>query len=153
MQRVERSYTRERKIEVLLFRHHYYVQDLDEYSNVIGYCKPTFREMGVFWMIPWSTIGNWWRNQEAILQSRGGSCQINTVWVCAWPKMEQQLYTEFIQRRLEGKLVQRSWFRRRSKQLFVHCYNGSTIFVFSNSWFQGFCKRFGISLRAVTRQV
>jgi hypothetical protein len=74
-----------------------------------------------------------------------------------WPDMEKKLYTEFIQRRAEGSIVHRSWFRRRSRKLWNQTYSSydriALLFVFSNSWFQDFCRRFNITLRAVTRQV
>jgi Tc5 transposase DNA-binding domain len=69
--------------------------------------------------------------------------------------MEKKLYTKFVQRRAEGTIVRRSWFQRESKKLWKETYPGfdeiATLFVFSNSWFQGFCRRFNISLRAITR--
>jgi hypothetical protein len=71
-----------------------------------------------------------------------------------WPEMEKKLYTKFVQRRAAGTIVCRSWFRREARKLWVETYLGILIlFVFSNSWFQGFCRRFNITLRAITRQV
>ena len=68
--------------------------------------------------------------------------------------MEKKLYTKFVQRRAAGTIVRRSWFRRESRKLWVETYLGKPmLFVFSNSWFQGFCQRFDITLRAITRQV
>jgi Tc5 transposase DNA-binding domain len=71
-----------------------------------------------------------------------------------WPEMEKKLYTKFVQRRAVGIIVRRGWFRRESRKLWVETYSGKPmLFVFSNSWFQGFCQQFDITLRAITRQV
>ena len=71
-----------------------------------------------------------------------------------WPEMEKKLYIEFVQRRAAGIIVRRSWFRRQARKLWAEIYPGAPmLFVFSNSWFQGFCRRFNITLRAITRQV
>ena len=113
--------------------------------------------MQAFWKIPDETIRRWWNSQDTILKSKVGSRQTYTTWICTWPDMEKKLYTKFVQRRAEGTIVRRSWFRRESKKLWKETYLGfdeiALLFVFSNSWFQGFCRRFNISLRAITRQV
>jgi Tc5 transposase DNA-binding domain len=71
-----------------------------------------------------------------------------------WPEMEKKLYTKFVQRRAVGIIVRQSWFQREARKLWVEIYLGvPMLFVFSNSWFQGFCRRFNITLRAITRQV
>jgi hypothetical protein len=71
-----------------------------------------------------------------------------------WPDMEKELYAKFVQRRAEGSIVRQSWFQRESKKLWKETYLDiegiATLFVFSNSWFQGFCRWFNITLRAIT---
>jgi small-conductance mechanosensitive channel len=111
--------------------------------------------MESFWKIPEQTMCDWWRNREKILQSKGGARQTCTVWICTWPELEKNLYTEFLQRRAAGNIIRRSWFRRRSKKLWKEIYPSleTSLFVFSNSWFQGFCRRCSITLRYITRQV
>jgi hypothetical protein len=56
IQRIQRSYSRERKIEVLLFREHHRVQSIDPETGFIVYCQPTFRQIEVFWKISDKTI-------------------------------------------------------------------------------------------------
>ena len=71
--------------------------------------------------------------------------------------MEKKLYTKFIERRAEGILVRRSWFQKESKRLWKEVYSNfegiTSLFVFSNLWFQGFYRQFDITLQAITRQV
>jgi len=116
IQRIERSYSRERKIEVILFRQHHRIQSINR-AGLLVYRPPTFQQMAVFWKIPKDTIQGWWNRQETIIQSKVGTRRAYTTWICTWPDMEKKLYTEFMQRRAEGILVRRSWFRRESKKL------------------------------------
>lgn len=156
IRRIQRSYSRERKIEVILFREHHRVQSIDPNTGLIVYCQPTFKQMEAFWKISDETIRGWCNSRESIINSKVGTRQAQTTWICTWPDMEKKLYTKFVQRRTEGILVRRSWFRRESTKLWRDTYLdsvGVSLFVFSSSWFQGFCRRFSISLRAVTRQV
>lgn len=154
IQRIERSYSRERKIEVLLFREHHRIQAIDPNTGLLIYRQPNFEEIADFWKIPYNTIRNWWNTRETIINSKVGTRQVYTTWVCMWPDMEKKLYTKFIQKRAMGTIIRRSWFRREARKLWIETYSGGLIlFVFSNSWFQGFCRRFDITLRAITRQV
>jgi hypothetical protein len=155
IRRVERSYPKERKIEVILFRIHHRIQSITPRTKLVSYRPPTFKEMEGFWKIPEQTMSDWWKNREKILQSKGGSRQPRTVWICTWPELEKNLYTEFLQKRAASSIVRRSWFRRRSKKLWKELYPDleTSLFVFSNSWFQGFCRRNSITLRCITRQV
>jgi hypothetical protein len=157
IQRIQRSYSRERKIEVILFREHHRIQSINLDTGLLVYRPPTFQQMSAFWKIPEDTIRGWWKSRETIIKSKVGTRQARTTWICTWPDMEKKLYTKFVQRRAEGIIVRRSWFRRESRKLWKESYPDfegiTTLFVFSNSWFQGFCRWFDITLRAVTRQV
>jgi len=150
IQRIQRSYSRERKIEVILFREHHRVLD----TSTGLYQPPTFEQIAAFWKIPESTIRGWWDNQDTIIESKYGTRQVRTKWMCMWPEMEKKLYTKFVQRRAVGIIVRRGWFQRQARKLWAEIYSKvPMLFVFSNSWFQGFCRRFDITLRAITRQV
>jgi Tc5 transposase DNA-binding domain len=154
IQRIERSYSRERKIEVILFREHHRVQSIDLDTGLPIYQPPTFQQMAAFWKIPEDTIRGWWNNRNTIIESKFGTRQARTVWICMWPEMEKKLYTKFVQRRAAGIIVRRGWFRREARKLWIETYlQVPMLFVFSNSWFQGFCRRFDITLQAITRQV
>ena len=56
IQRIQRSYSRERKIDVILFREHHRVLD----TSTRLYQPPTFEQIAAFWKIPESTIQGWW---------------------------------------------------------------------------------------------
>ena len=44
IQRVERSYSRERKIEVILFREHHRIQSIDPNTSLLVYRQPNLRK-------------------------------------------------------------------------------------------------------------
>ena len=73
---------------------------------------------------------------------------------CKWPEMESQLYDRFMQAREKGQAIRREWFRRHSMELFMTLYPTveKSIFRFSTGWFQGFLRRYKISLRVVTKK-
>ena len=73
IKRVERSYSRERKIEVILFRMNHRIQLITPITRLVYYRPPTFKEMEGFWKIPEQTMCDWWKNREKILQSKGGA--------------------------------------------------------------------------------
>ena len=159
IRRIQRSYSRERKIDVIMFREHHRIQSIDPDTGLLVYKPPTLEQVAEFWKIPYETIRDWWKRRETIIQTKVGGRQLRTTWICTWLDMEKKLYAKFVQRRAEGIIVRRSWFRRESKKLWKETYlNNSSrtttiLFVFSNSWFQGFCRRFDITLQAITRQV
>jgi hypothetical protein len=101
IQRIERSYSRERKIEVILFQEHHQVLD----PNTRLYRPPTFEQIAAFWKIPENTIRGWWNNQDAIIKSKSGTRQARTKWICMWPEMEKKLYAKFVQRRAVGTVT------------------------------------------------
>jgi hypothetical protein len=137
-----------------LFQEHHQVQSIDLDTRLLIYQPPTFQQIAAFWKIPEDTIQGWWNNWYAIIESKCGTRQARTKWICMWPEMEKKLYTKFVQRRAVGIIVRQSWFQREARKLWVEIYLGvPMLFVFSNSWFQGFCRRFNITLRAITRQV
>ena len=141
IQWIQRSYSRERKIEVILFREHHRVPSIDPDTGLLVYRPPTFEQMEAFWKILDENIWRWWNSWETIINSKFGTRQARTTWICMWPDMEKKLYTKFIQRRAAGTIVRRSWFQREARKLWIETYSGSPgLFVFSNSWFQGFCR-------------
>jgi hypothetical protein len=108
IQRIQRSYSRERKIDIILFREHHRIQSIDLDTSLLVYKPPTFEQISAFWKVPEANIRRWWNNQETIIKSKGGTRQVCTTWICTWPDMEKQLYTKFVQRRAEGSIVRRS---------------------------------------------
>ena len=70
-QRVERSYSKEKKVAILLFRHHHRVLAPNRFTYKLEYRQPTFQECGAYFKVPPTTIGQWWAQKEAILASKG----------------------------------------------------------------------------------
>ncbi|KXX81553.1 hypothetical protein MMYC01_202720 [Madurella mycetomatis] len=84
IKRPQRSYSREKKIQVLTFLlHHKQVRtrqiqerrrngaseaDILLSTDLLRYRDVTLEEAGVFFKIPVSTIGRWWTKREEILQ-------------------------------------------------------------------------------------
>ncbi|KAK4034006.1 hypothetical protein C8A01DRAFT_39524 [Parachaetomium inaequale] len=95
VRRVKRKFTRERKIEVLLYLLNHRVADTrerrcprrrmgqpheeeltqpiaqGENGNFVWYRAPTYTEASKFWKIPVPTICGWWDSREKILEGTG----------------------------------------------------------------------------------
>lgn len=166
--RIERSYPRERKIEVLIFLRTHQIPDTQRLPGRIrdieqrtadiastgSYRMPTFKEASIYWKVPRSTIADWWLHKDQIVMAQSNSRTITrTAWSPQWPLMEEDLYQRFYQRRAQGLTVYRSWFRQNSTQIFTTLYpECSRLFVFSYGWFTNFQKRWNLSRRRITKQ-
>jgi hypothetical protein len=152
IQRERHSYRREKKLAVLMFMTHHRIP-VERAETT--YRTPSIRETARWFKLKRSTVADWWKAKDDILRQPGGSSrQLNATWKCQWPEMEEELFSEFVKFRLNGRLIRRSWFRIRATQLFQKHYgdqNGK-LFVFSMGWFLGFQSRWGISCRAITKQ-
>ncbi|KAI0855431.1 DDE superfamily endonuclease-domain-containing protein [Xylaria cubensis] len=164
IRRVERTYSKRRKVEVLLFLDNHRIpitqttRDGDvmppntsrtlvgAFSVEKGYRRPYLKEVAEYFKISsHSTIQYWWSQREKIL---GHHHKKRTP---RWPATEAILWEEFCTRRKAGKLVSRGWFRKRSMAIFEALHPGvRDIFVFSNGWFRGFLSRHQISRRRLT---
>ena len=159
VRRIERSYPKWRKIDVLLFLTHYRVKD-DQKKRSRGsdptahLTPPTYAEDSAFWTIPLKTIATWWMQRDQILASTSDSRMAGRVaWICKWEELEKVLFDRFCTCREAGMLIQQGWFRRNSQALFKQVYPDShDIFTFSYGWFAGFVRRHNISNRKVTKQ-
>ncbi|KAK0656152.1 hypothetical protein B0T16DRAFT_398713 [Cercophora newfieldiana] len=93
--RKERSYTRDRKIEVIMYLVKHKIKEVRSYRRVarrrigqypgdgdlepemgpdgqmIWHRAPTYAEASEFWKIPTATISNWWEHREKILKGTG----------------------------------------------------------------------------------
>lgn len=156
VQRIERSYTRERKIQILLWLKYYRV--LNQASNTaVKMRSPTLDEAACFFQIPKSTLAYWMKPEisERIIQSKLNTRSSIRMFLCMWPEMEGKLFEAFIERRKLGRPVRDSWFRRKGLELWKECYHPQLattcdLFVFSQGWFRGFLSRHRIVLRFVT---
>lgn len=105
-------------------------------------------------MVPESTMSTWKTNLGSILITRKHDRRTSSNPVCAYPEMEKVLFYRFCERREEGKIVRRGWFRIASRWLFTEIYPAldKEQFRFSNGWFLGFLSRWGLSIRVTTNK-
>ena len=186
--RVEISRSRRVKVEVILFLECHRVLKTKvlpkppkkygpkaraEYQHRLAqwekdeYVPPTLQQAATWFLIPLSTINDWWKQKDDILKSQYGSRMMRKTWVCYWPEMESRLFELFCERRDGGYIVRRWWFQKMALKLFRQFYveplraNGKvneaadmdSLFVCSNGRFEGFCRRNRIALRRLTRIV
>jgi len=115
------------------------------------------REAAERFKIPFGNLGRWQREEKAgnylevsasARRLEGGGRRRK------WVDMERRLYECFRQRRAEGKIVRRSWFRQHAKRLYSETYPSTMVsqFRFSNGWFRGFLSWHKITLRAITNK-
>ncbi|KAG0636803.1 hypothetical protein HOY80DRAFT_1053436 [Tuber brumale] len=100
--RIEWSYTRSRKIQVLMWIKYYRVHN-EATNTAMKLRPPTVDEACSFFKIPRSTIARWTLpevTQKIMLQSGKGSRRDEpATFVCMWPEMEKMLFEAFIVRR------------------------------------------------------
>src|SRR6266487_4192986 len=87
IQQIEQSYSREHKIEVILFREHHQIQSIDLDTRLPIYRPPTFLQIVAFWKIPEDTIRGWWNSRNTIIESKSRTRQARTTWICMWPEI------------------------------------------------------------------
>jgi hypothetical protein len=51
IQRIQRSYSRERKIDIILFQEHHRIQSIDLDTGLLVYKPLTFEQMSAFWKV------------------------------------------------------------------------------------------------------
>ena len=93
---------------------------------------------------------NWLNNEEKIYFLKRSK---KTCWYgkAKFPVMEKELYTKFFDMQKEGKLVKRWWFNSKARELMKEKYpDEASSFKLSHRWFEGFCRRYRISLRRKT---
>ena len=175
IQRIERSYSLARKVEVVRFLHyHRVVDDSAQKARVprlrldierptiyngnpmtegLTYRPPTFIEASTYFKIPTATIRYWWANRLKIDGRLNNGNVSSRAYHPKWPGLEEELAQRFYDRRKARELASRGWFRRQACSIFKALYPESeAIFTFSNGWFGGFCRRHNIVRRRLTNQ-
>lgn len=66
--RVERSYSKQRKAEVVFWMHSQRFYDPFNPASEGGWRRPTMRETGRHFSIPWTTLGSWYRNRHKFVE-------------------------------------------------------------------------------------
>jgi hypothetical protein len=160
IQRIERSYSQKKRLEVLLFLQHYripidadwkpHVRQREGYIATDGYRQPTYEEAYAHFKIPFKTISRWWSNRTTILAN---DAQADRSYTPRWPVLEERLYGLFQEARQANKITTVAWFRRNSKQIWKEIHpDAEKVFVFSNGWFANFKRRYNITRRRVTKK-
>lgn len=146
--------TKETKVKVIMYYHCHKVEYWDFTTKSIAWRHPYHKEIAEkFPTISPSTIGNWIRDQEKILNSSKGSRMVKNYWLPHWPEMEKRLFELFKQRRAENKLIGHSWIQRNAIRTFKELHpEFPQLFTFSHGWLQGWLRRFGLAWRSITRQ-
>jgi hypothetical protein len=176
-QRVVRSYSREKKLDILLWLTHHEVYDprplYDQcyalrnsasWDSDTLIRSPTEQEAADFFKIPRRTISQWWQDRAKIIDlQKYGRSNRSYVQSEHYPELELMLFKAFQKARSEGQHVcNRGWFRRHSQKL-AQLLASSTVesnnsshpyhqFKFTYGWFNGFMTRWSIARRRVTKQ-
>ncbi|KZL81438.1 purine-cytosine permease fcy22, partial [Colletotrichum incanum] len=167
IKRPEQSYSQQKKVAVVMFLEHerYPIEAgpatrqragdtrLDPTN---GLRRPTYSEATAHFKIPRTTIIDWYKQRETIVNSTAQKGRPN------WPELEANLYDLFRQLRDKSAIVTTGWFRRTSKALFRKAHDSNnnplavsspaTTFRFSVGWFALFRCRWNISHRRLTKQ-
>lgn len=114
LQRIERSYSGEKKIQVLYFFYHYSVPFMTEDDEETTW-EVYHEEASAVFPISCSTITSCWKNRNRITQTPVGQCHIRSVLLCQWSPVEEKLFLAFCIERGEAKTVRQEWFRTMSR--------------------------------------
>jgi hypothetical protein len=82
--------------------------------------RPYYREIKQkFPTLGESTIDNWIRDQEKILNAPKNSRIVRDYWLPYWPKIEEELMQRFRARGAENKLVGHRWLLKNASEILV----------------------------------
>jgi hypothetical protein len=147
--RKEESHPRARRLAVVMFLYHHrvFVPGHDGASD--RYRRPTQKEAAAYFQVKQQTISRWWKQDLVQIE------QEKQPYHPKWPQLENQLFQDFIQLRLQQRAVTTAWFRKRAKDIFLASASSGELahlFTFSNGWWAGFRKRYNIVKRRVTKR-
>lgn len=109
-------------------------------------------------------LRTWVANKEKIQNQRKGTFRARKQRSCVQePEMERRLNARFEEAREQGRKISYKWMLRHAKQIYGELYphrmltheNGKKSylnFMFSNGWYNGFRRRYSISLRCSTKR-
>jgi hypothetical protein len=141
IRRQERSYSDEKKEEVIMWLIHHRVQRLGEWK------PPSLRDAEKHFKIPKSTIADWNEFRESHISNQ------QRRYASQWPDLEERLYNLFLERREKQQIVTTAWFRLKARLAFRELYpDVPWPFPFSYGWWRGFLRRHNIVKRRVTKQ-
>lgn len=142
IKRVERSYSKVKRDEVIIWMTHHRIDRWGEFK------QPTSVDAALNFKIPERTIRDWWRKRDEYLPNRQ-----TRMYTPHWPDLEKELFLRFKTARENHKVVTTSWFRLHARRLFGQLYpEAPHLFTFSNGWWRGFLRRHAIVKRRITKQ-
>ena len=100
------------------------------------------------------TVVCWIKGERKIRASRKGRKRVEFDRKPQYPALEDTLYQEYRNHRQRGVKIKGWWFKTRAKQL-LQATAGTSVssqFKFSDAWFDGFKRRYNISLRRPTNK-
>jgi hypothetical protein len=153
------AYSREHKLAAIDYYQTTWIKKKDN----------TFKRMSVRYAarklkITRKMLRSWIANKENILAQKKGSFRSTRQYTPPKePVMESQLNAEFEKAQEQGRKISYKWILRHAKAIYGQLHPDRVIhreghrktylgFRFSNSWYQGFKRRFNISLRCSTNQ-
>ncbi|RSL77365.1 hypothetical protein CDV31_017330, partial [Fusarium ambrosium] len=110
IRRQERSYSDEKKEEVIMWLIHHRVQRLGEWK------PPSLRDAEKHFKIPKSTIADWNEFRESHISNQ------QRRYASQWPDLEEKLYSLFLERREKQQIVTTAWFRLKARLAFRELY-------------------------------
>jgi hypothetical protein len=155
----QNSYTREPKLAAIDYALNTWRINKQEQEERISYQRAA-KKLKITDMM----LKKWINSRNRILLQRRGSRRSRSSGIGTEDRMEHQLNDEFEEARAAGRQITHRWLTRHAKAIYRELYPHRAIqdsetgrwqhlgFKFSNAWFQGFCRRFHISLRNRTKR-
>ena len=98
------------------------------------------------------TVLRWVKNRSTIYHIKKGRKNVEFQWSAEHPDIEEMLYKEYKGLRQHGLKVKGWWFKTRGEQLLQSMSPPRGKFKFSDSWFDGFKRRYKLSLHPPTHK-
>ncbi|KAA6411263.1 MAG: hypothetical protein FRX48_04543 [Lasallia pustulata] len=152
------SYTRENKLAAINFQAHTFRKQKNGALKQITTWEAA-KSLGI---TP-TMLKKWTKNRQSIMTLKKGQRKHTTGHVAQEPRLEELLHKEFEEERKIDCTINLRWFMRTARRIYKELYPGRVTrngnsqwiyagFKFSNGWFQGFRRRYGVSVRAPTKR-
>jgi hypothetical protein len=155
------GYTREKKLQAILYMERTYEKDnLDGTPGKILSRSRAAKTLGVTTKM----LRDWKRREKSILAQKAGSKRARGQDIGRQPELEYKLHSLFKEARAAGRIIGSRWFMKNGRKIYREMYPrrcaqdedtgrwSYAYFRFSNGWFQKFRKRYHIAIRSKTKQ-
>lgn len=153
-----RSYTREQKLAAIGYATTKRVWSEKEQQMVIISHKQACRDLNLEPIV----LRRWKKDINKIHMLRKGQRKGKLSHPCAFPAMEDRLYTSIMEKRKIGRRIGENWIRRNARIEFEKLWPHQVTFIekrkvfngmaFSDGWLTAFLKRKGLTLRQATKK-